>query len=85
MLPLQREHFVPTENVIALAVRQQVGVFHRAEADDARDFFALRFRQFRIFFGNNFECALLGFVEQIGKLHRLAAARFERLAVVAKN
>ena len=35
---LQREHFVPTENVIALAVRQQVGVFHRAEADDAGDF-----------------------------------------------
>ena len=82
---LQRQHLVPTENVIALAVRQQVGVFHRAEADDARDFASLRLRQIRILFGNDFEGPFLGFVEQIGQLHRLAAARFERLAVLAEN
>ena len=46
---VQRQHLVPTENVIALAVRQQVGVFHRAEADDAGDFAPLRFRQLGLF------------------------------------
>ena len=84
-IALQREHLGPTENVIALAVRQQVGVFHRAEADDAGDFAALCFRQIRTFFGNNFERALLRLVQQIGKLHRLSAACFERLAVLAQN
>ena len=29
--------------------------------------------------------ALLGFVEQVGELHRLAAAGFERLAILAEN
>ena len=82
---LQRQHFVPAENVIALAVRQQVGVFHRAQADDPGDFLALRLRQFRALFRNNFEGALLGFIEQIAQLHRVAAARLERLAVVAQD
>ena len=82
---LQREHLVPTENVIALAVRQQVGIFHRAQTDDARDFAPLRLRQIRIFVGNNFEGALLRLVEQVGQLHRLAAAGFERLAILAEN
>src|SRR5690348_11856340 len=81
---LQREHLVPAENIITLPVRQQVGVFYRAEADDARDFAALRLRQLRIFFGNDFERPFLRLVEQIGQFHRLAAAGFERLPVLAQ-
>ena len=82
---VERQHLVPTEHVIALAVRQQVGVFHRAQADDARDFAPLRLRQLRVFFRDNLEGPLFGFVQQIGQLHRLAGARFERLAVLAQN
>ena len=80
---MQREHFVPRENVIALPVRKQVGVFHRADSDDARDLAALGFGERRIFLRDDFQRALHGFVKQIGELDRLAAARFERLAVVA--
>ena len=39
----------------------------------------------RVLFGNDFEGSFLRFVEQIGELHCLAAARFERLAVLAEN
>ena len=38
-----------------------------------------------ILFRDELQRALLGFVEQVGELHRLAAARFERLAVLAED
>ena len=82
---MQREHLVPRENVVALAVRQQVGVFHRAESDGTGDFLALGLRQLRAFPGNNFVGALLGFIEQVAELHGVAGARLERLAVVAHD
>ena len=85
MLPLSASILSQLKHIIALAVRQQVGVFHRAKADDTRDFPALGFGQFGIFLRNNLERALLGFVEQIGQFHRLAAARFERFAILAEN
>ena len=47
--------------------------------------FLCSFRQFRTFFGYDFVGALFRFVEQIAKLHRLARARLERLAVVAHD
>ena len=82
---VQGEDLVPTEHVITLPIRQQVGVFHRAETDDPGDLAALRLRQRGIFFRDHLERALLRFVEQVGELHVFAGARFERLAVVAQD
>src|ERR1039458_6898392 len=81
----KREHLVPTENVSALPVWKQVGVFHRAEADDTGNFTPLRLRQIQILFGNNLESSLFRLIKQIGQLHRLAAAGLKRLAVLAEN
>src|SRR6266566_3270230 len=36
-IAVQRQHLVPTEYVIALTIRQQVGVFDSANADNSRD------------------------------------------------
>lgn len=82
---VQREHLVPTEHVIALAVGEQVGVFDRAEADNARDLPALRLGQFGVLLGNDLERAFLGFVEQVGEFDGVARARLERLAILPKD
>ena len=82
---VQRQQLVPTENVIALAVGQQVGVFDRADADDAGDFAPRGFGQFRALLRHDFERALLGLVEEVGQLDGLAGAGFEGLAVLAQD
>src|SRR5258708_14897857 len=39
---VQSQQLVPTENVVALAIRQEVRIFDRADADHSRNFAALR-------------------------------------------
>jgi hypothetical protein len=41
---LEAEDLVPGKGVVALPVREEIGILHRAETDDARDLPALVFR-----------------------------------------
>ena len=86
MLPCKRQHLVPDEHVVALPVRQQVGVLHRAEADHARDLAPLCFGKFGILLGDDLAKARSSASSsRSAELHGVAAAGLEGLAVLAKN
>src|SRR6187399_1352488 len=68
----QSQHLVPTEHVIALPIRKQVGVLHCADADNASNLASLQFRQLWTLSRCDLERALLSFIQQIGQLNRLA-------------
>ncbi len=82
---LERQHLVPTEDVIALAILGEVGVFDGAEADDPRDFEARFFGHVGVFFADDFEGAFFGFVEQVLEFDGVARAGFERFAVFTED
>ncbi len=84
-IALEGEHLVPIEDVIALSVGEEVGVFDGAEADDAGDLASLGFVEVGAFLGDDGVGAILGFVEEVGQSDGIAGAGFEGFAVVAED
>ena len=81
----EREHVVPVEHIIAGAVFAQIGVFHRADAHSLADFGRFGFAQIGVFAAHQLRGAFHRFVQQINQFHRVAAARFEGLVVLAHH
>jgi hypothetical protein len=79
------EHLFPTENVVALAIGEEVRVFDGADADDACDFAAIVFVHGWAFLGDDGVGALFGFVEEVGEFYGFAAAGFKGLVIGAQN
>ncbi|MNO93814.1 hypothetical protein D3C76_854200 [compost metagenome] len=77
------QHQVEVEAVVAGAVLRQVGVFHRADADDFGDVAQLVFGQFRVLLFHQVVGAFLRFGEQIDQLHGAAVTGLERTAIGA--
>ena len=81
----KRKHVFPIEDVIAVAVFAQIGVFHRADAHGATDLRGGVGRQFGVFLFYQCGGAFGGFVQQFHQFHGVARAGFERFAVFAHH
>ena len=79
------KHAIPFEDVIADAVFGEVRIFDGSDADRMGDAMLKCRRKRGILLGDDCRGALLGFVEQVFELHRVAAAGFEGFSVGAEH
>ena len=82
---VERDHLVPRKHVVARAVLREVGVLHRADADDLRDGAALGLGQLGILLADQPVGALDRLGEEVLQADVLAAAGLEGLAVLAEH
>ena len=72
---MEREHLFPRKNVIGHPVLGEISIFHGTDADLLGNVGLFILAQLRIFFFDDFPCALAGFLEKVAQRHVLTGAR----------